>query len=105
MTPLYEKSLKDVRGYLGSEQVAGKRLREWVSVTDAQERLRMVRDARPAGEGLAFVRVKDEVAARPEIEGGNDEVEWISPSQLTRMTEEDCAELGAYARILVTMMI
>ena len=31
--------------------------------------------------------------------------EWISPSQLTRMTEEDCAELGAYARILVTMMI
>ena len=42
---------------------------------DAQERLRMVRDARPAGEGLAFVRVKDEVAARPEIEGGTDEVE------------------------------
>ena len=75
MTPLYEKSLKEVRGYLGSEQVAGKRLREWVSVTDAQELLMMVRDARPAGEGLAFVRVKDEVAARPEIEGGNDEVE------------------------------
>ena len=26
--------------------------------------------------------------------------EWISPSQLTRLTEEDCAELGAYASTL-----
>ena len=116
----------------------------------------MVKDARPADEGLMLVPVKEEKAARPQVEDEDDEGEgrkrtglkrkseddvgpltkaslrinrgrmsaqseedraidqerrgfergwttrreWISPSQLTRLTEEDYAELGVYARTL-----